>query len=144
MPARGFSGPERVVLSAQVFHSAADTSEGSVQTEVGQPEKQAFFSRCFLCLGFPHGQFQGQTSPLGEMGIVPLYHASHDAYARSWFPHGNERMTGRERRREGKRGGEGRGGILSGAGAALAVRRQESHTASSKLSFSHAKQESCC
>lgn len=98
IPARGFSGPEGIVLSAQVFHSATDTSVGSVLTEVGQSEKQAVFSRCFLCLGFPHGQFQGQTGPLGETEIVPLYHASRDVCASSWFPHGNEWMMGRERR----------------------------------------------
>lgn len=87
-----------IILSAQVFISATDTSAVSVLTELGQPEKLAFFPRCVLCHGLPQGQLQDQTSPLGETGFLPLYHASHD-----------DRMTGREGGKEGGRGGEGRG-----------------------------------
>lgn len=63
IPARGFSCPERIILSAQVFISATDTSTVSVLTELGQPEKPAFFPKCFLHLTFPHGQLHGEAKP---------------------------------------------------------------------------------
>lgn len=61
IPAKGFSCPERIILSAQVFISATDTSTVSVLTELGQPEKSAFFPKCSLHLRLPRGQRQGQA-----------------------------------------------------------------------------------
>lgn len=63
IPAKGFSCPERIILSAQVFISATDTSTVSVLTELGQPEEPACFPKCFFHLRLPHGQLQGQAKP---------------------------------------------------------------------------------
>lgn len=64
--------PRNIILSAQVFLSAADTSAVSVLTEPGSLRSQLSSQRAFSALGSPMVSCRVRPSPLGEKEIVPF------------------------------------------------------------------------
>lgn len=104
IPAGGFSCPERIILSAQVFIGTTDTSTVSGLPGWVSPNSRLSSPSAFSASGSPVVSCRVSPRLLSETEIVTLYPASCDACVPSWLPVETrgcqEGRGGRKRERE--------------------------------------------